>query len=111
TAISVARYFTSENSGGSTQLVVDDANCYRCLKDEDIPWGAASAFGANQHGFHIEQCGYAKWSSVIWTSHWKTLQRAAFKTAYHCHKFSIPATFVDAAGLVAGKHGITTHAE
>jgi len=89
-------------------LVGDDDHCYRCLADNVIPWGAP---GANEQGFHIEQCGYAAWTAPEWKQHLGTLKRAAFKTAYHCHKFGIPVTFVTAAGLRAGKHGITTHAE
>ena len=112
TAVSAASYFKSPSSGGSAHLCVDDEVCYRCLRDIDIPWGAASApaLGANTHGFHIEQAGYARWSAVIWTSHRRTLQRAAYKTAFHCRKFGIPPVFV-AAGELPGKHGITTHAE
>src|SRR4029077_17905279 len=63
TAKGSAAYFKSPNSGGSAHLCVDDDACYRCLLNADIPWGSASAFGANTHGFHIEQAGYAKWSA------------------------------------------------
>ncbi len=110
TAASAASYFRSPSSGGSAHLCVDDEACYRCLANTDIPWGAASAFSANTHGFHIEQAGYAKWSAVIWKSHLKTLQRAAYKTAYHCKKFGIPVQFVTASDL-PNKRGITTHNE
>ena len=110
TAVSAASYFESKDSGGSAHLCVDDTVCYRCLRDIDIPWGAASSFGANTHGFHIEQAGYARWSTVIWNRHRRTLERAAYKAAWHCHKFNVPPVFV-AAGELPGKHGITTHAE
>lgn len=111
TARSAAAYFTSSKSGGSAHLCVDADECYRCLSNTTIPWGAASSFGANTHGFHIEQAGYAKWSSIIWTSHLGTLKRAAYKAAQHCVVLGIPPVFIDAAGLLVGKHGITTHAE
>lgn len=107
-AKNVARYFATDAAGGSAHLVVDDQDCYRCLKNTEIPWGAP---GANTAGFHIEQCGYAKWSTVIWRSHLKTLQRAAYKTAYHCHLFDLPPVFVPASGLKARQPGVTTHAE
>jgi hypothetical protein len=87
---------------------VDDASCYRTLDNDQVPWGAK---GANYAGFHIEQCGYAKWSAVIWKKHMNTLRRAAYKTALHCHYFNIPVRWVPAAGLKAGTKGITTHAE
>jgi hypothetical protein len=108
TAESVARYFTSRLAGGSTQLVVDDDACYRCLPNDVIPWGAP---GANTKGFHIEQCGYAHWTAAEWAAHDRTLDRAAYKAAFHCHKFGIPPVFVGHAGLLARHPGITTHAE
>ena len=110
TAQSAAEYFKSEQSGGSAHLCADDAECFRCLHNDVIPWGATSAFGANTHGFHIEQAGYAKWSAVVWRKHYRTLDRAAYKTAIHCKVFDIPVRFVTAAEL-PGAHGITTHAE
>jgi hypothetical protein len=108
TAESVARYFKSPSARGSTHLVVDDQECQRCLSDVTIPWGGT---GSNHGGFHIEQCGFARWSTVIWKSHLNTLRRAAYKTALHCEKFGIPAVFLKAADLGAGKRGVTTHRE
>lgn len=108
TAESVARYFQSPSAGGSTHLVVDDKECQRCLANGAVSWGAK---GANYAGFHIEQCGYAKWSAVVWKSHLATLKRAAYLAALHCDKFGIPARFVKAADLQAGRPGITTHVE
>lgn len=108
TAESVARYFTEEASGGSAHLAVDDKECYRCLANNEVPWGAP---GANQQGFHIEQCGFARWSPVIWLTHRSLLRRAAYKAAFHCVKFGIPPVFIQAGAVAAGKRGITTHAE
>lgn len=105
-----AAYFQSPDSGGSAHLCVDDAECYRCLPNTAIPWGAASAFGANTHGFHVEIAGFASWTAAQWETHLSELKRAAYKTAYHCKLFKIPRQFVTAAQLPA-KHGITTHAE
>jgi hypothetical protein len=108
TAESVARYFATPAPGGSAHLVVDDNACYRCLLNEDIPWGAP---GANTKGFHIEQCGYAHWTADEWMTHEATIDRAAYKAAFHCHKFGIPLRFVTASGLKAKRPGITTHNE
>ena len=107
-AANVARYFESPSSGGSAHLVIDDAACYRCLRNAEIPWGAP---GANTQGFHIEQVGYAAWTQKQWLAHEKMLDRVAYKIAYHAHLFKLPLVFVDAAGLKAGHKGITTHAE
>ena len=43
TAASAAAWFKNVNSAGSAHLCVDDNICYRCLANEDIPWGSASA--------------------------------------------------------------------
>ena len=92
-----AQYFKNPNSGGSAHLCVDKDACYRCLPNEAIPWGAASAFGANQHGFHIEQAGYASWSEQEWEAHLGELDRGAFKAAWHAKLFHVPVEFVTAA--------------
>lgn len=106
-----AEYFKDPASGGSAHICVDNVSCYRCLDNLTIPWGAASSFGANQHGFHIEQAGYARWSAVVWKSHLNTLKRAAYKTALHAKAFNVPLVWVPAADLLRGVRGITTHAE
>src|SRR5215211_6920003 len=108
TAESAARFFTTPLAKGSAHLCVDDTICYRTLNNDDIPWGAP---GANTHGFHIEQAGFAKWSTVVWVKHLRTLERAAYKTALHCVLFHIPPVFVFAAGLTNGQPGVTTHRE
>lgn len=112
TARGAASYFTSPSSGGSAHLCVDNTECYRCLPNTAIPWGAASAqqISANYRGFHIEMAGYAAWSAEEWEKHLNELKRAAYKTAIHCKAFKVPVVFVTAAGL-PGKRGITTHNE
>jgi hypothetical protein len=106
TAESAARFFTTPQAGGSAHLCVDDSICYRTL--DDIAEGAP---GANSHGFHIEQAGFAAWSLVMWTRHLRTLERAAFKTALHCVVFNVPPVFVFAAQLEKITPGVTTHRE
>jgi hypothetical protein len=108
TAESAASWFTNPKSQGSAHLCVDDTVCFRTATNETVVWGAP---GANEHGFHIEQAGFARWSAVIWRSHRRTLQRAAYKAALHCRYFGIEPVFVTAPGLNVGRKGITTHAE
>jgi N-acetyl-anhydromuramyl-L-alanine amidase AmpD len=108
TAESAARFFTTSQAGGSAHLCVDDEICYRTLDNDDIAQGAR---GANTHGFHIEQAGFAKWSTVVWLRHRRTLERAAYKTALHCVLFNIPPTFRFARHLEANRPGVTTHRE
>jgi hypothetical protein len=105
---SVARYFASAKAKGSAHLVVDDAHCYRTLPNDVVPWAAP---GANEDGFHIEQCGYARWTTNQWKQHLPTLHRAAFKTALHCNLFNIPTVFLRGDAVRAGNKGITTHAQ
>lgn len=121
TAESIARYFMTPASGGSSNIVVDDFRCYRPLLDHVIPWGAPPL---NTHGFHIEMCGYAAWSRSRWLLHRQTIRRAAYKAAVRCKWYKIPPRLLDARALkkdygetfqevfqrgpLAG--GITTHA-
>lgn len=109
-ARAIAAYFqrAPTSDTGSTHLVIDDISCYRTLGNDMIPWAAP---GANTQGFHIELCGYAKWTNLIWQHHRQELDRAAYKTALHCRKFNLPPYFVTAPGLRAGQRGVTTHAE
>ena len=107
-ALSVARYFSTPESEGSAHLVIDTGNCYRMGPNTMVMWGAP---GANDNGFHIEQCGYARWSTETWMSHRATLDRAAYKAAYHCKLFGIKPVFRTWFGLRLGRKGITTHAE
>jgi len=111
-ARSAAMYFADprepEDGGptGSAHLTVDDNECFRCLRNEDIPWAAPKA---NRKGFHIELAGFARWSTVIWRRHINTLRRGAYKAAVHCNQFGIPAVYLTAPDLRKGEKGITTH--
>lgn len=106
-ARSIARYFTTHNSGGSAHLVIDDWHCYKTLIDSIIPWGAPPL---NSNGFHIEQCGYSEWSRKRWMIHLNTIRRTAYKSALRCKWYKIPAVFLSVEDLKSGKHGITSHA-
>lgn len=109
TAKAAATWFENPRAQGSAHVVVDDNICYQTLREDQIPWGAP---GANYHGWHIEQAGFATWSNILWSStHRNTMRRAAYRAAVRCHKFGIPARFVKADGLRLGVKGITTHAE
>lgn len=88
TAQGAAEYFTTQASGGSANLVVDDNTCYRVLDDLMIPWAAPPL---NTSGFHIEQAGFAAWTRAEWLTHRETIDRAAYKAALRCERFKIPA--------------------
>lgn len=107
-ALGAAAWFANPRSSGSAHLCIDDKHCYRTLGNEYIPWGAP---GANTAGFHIEQAGFARWTNLWMDKHRQTLERAAYKAAFHCKKFDIPPVFATADDLKHGRKGITTHKE
>lgn len=100
--------FAAEGAGGSTQIVAGEKGAVRILPDDVIPCGAP---GANTQGLHIEMVGFANWSTSQWMTRQKTLACAARNVADWCAKYGIPARFVDAAALLQGASGITTHVE
>lgn len=108
-ALGVARYFTTSNAGGSTQSVNDDNECYRCLRDDQIPWGAP---GANYHGLHYEQVGFVTWSKFLWSrTHRRTIARTAWKVARDLKRYGNRPVWLTEEKLRAGeRRGITDHA-
>lgn len=112
-ARNVARYFAGKSSGGSTQLVVSDLDCYQTLSDLVIPWGAPPL---NTSGVHIEICGRVEWSRKRWLLHYLAIRRAAYKSAIRCKRWRIPPRLLDEGDLrrigsnpPSGKGGVTTH--
>lgn len=96
TAASAAEFFMQPGSGGSATLVVDDNECFRCLNDFVVPWGAPPL---NSNGLHIEQAGYAAWERAEWLRHANTIKRAAYKAARACRQYKIPPRLLDVAAL------------
>ena len=107
TARSVAAFFAS-TAQASTQLVVDDHECYRCVPDLVIPWGAP---GVNTSGLHIEHCGFAHWDRDEWLRHRPMLKRSAGHAAAWCLRYGIPRRWVGPLGLKLKRKGFTTHAD
>lgn len=107
TARGAARWFTNPGCRGSAHVVVDGAECFRTLPPSSIPWGAP---GANGRGWHLEITGLAEWSRVQWLAHRQTIERAAFKLAWHGRAFKIPIVRLTDAELHAGaRRGIVDH--
>ncbi len=107
TAASVAAYFAT-TARASTQLVVDDLECYRCVPDLVIPWGAP---GVNTSGLHVEHCGFARWTRETWLEHDEMLLRSAAKAALWCWTFGIPRRWLTVTQLREGKAGLCRHAD
>lgn len=124
-ARATARYFNSAAAAGSAHYIVDPAEVIQDVHDSVIAWHAPP----NPRSLGIELCGYpSSTSDAAWmVPHdqrhgtvplWRWLQRdhrrmlnlAAELTAQLCLAYDVPIVFLTARDLVAGKHGITTHA-
>lgn len=103
----VGRYFAMAQSGGSTNLGLDNDSITMYLPDNVIPWGAPYA---NTQGLHVEQMGFAHWSRKEWFDNAEgTLLRMAWLVARKCEKFDLPIKFLDAHDILAGRRGVTDH--
>ena len=107
TARGAARWFTNPACRGSAHVVADGIECFRTLPPSAIPWGAP---GANGRGWHLEIVGRASWARAEWLRHPSTIERAAFKLAWHGRAFKIPIVRLTDAELRAGvKRGVVDH--
>jgi hypothetical protein len=109
TAAGAARWFTNPACRGSAHVVVDGIECFRTLAPSMIPWGAP---GVNGRGWHLEIAGFAEWSRAEWLYHAGTLDRAAYKLAWHGRAFRIPIVRLTDAELRGGRRrGVVDHAQ
>lgn len=94
----------------SAHYVTDNAVIVQCVREGDVAWHAP---GANHNGIGIEQVGFAKQSPADWNDPYSAaeLGLSAGLCAGICARHKIPVVFVNAAGLLRGERGITTHAE
>lgn len=111
TAEAVAAWFAGSTAPqASPHYCIDADSIVQCVRLDDVAWCAP---GANSNGIHLEHAGRAAQTLADWSDPYSTamLQLSAELTADLCKRFSIPATFLDAAALQRGERGITTHAE
>lgn len=104
----VARMFSTTDRQASAHYCVDDNSIVRCVLDKDVAWHAP---GANSNGIGIEHAGYAAQRADQWADAYSEaeLVLSASLTSALCRAYGIPATYIDVAGLKAGRRGITTH--
>ena len=78
------------------------------MRDENVAWAAP---GANSNGIQIEHAGRARPNRPRVSDAYSTamLDRSAALVAELCRKHGIPAVWLYAADLKAGRRGITTH--
>lgn len=108
-AEAVARYFQETDREVSAHYCVDADSVVQCVKLEDVAWCAP---GANHNGVHIELAGRASQTAAQWADAFSKneLDLAAELTSLLVKRYSIPVVEVSAAGLLAGRRGVTTHA-
>jgi len=97
---------------GSAHYCIDVDSIVQCVKEEDVAWHAKGG-DVNARSIGIEMAGYAKQTPEQWADDYSTkmLDRTANLVADICARHNLPIKFVDAAGLLAGERGITTHRE
>jgi N-acetyl-anhydromuramyl-L-alanine amidase AmpD len=111
TAENVAAWFGGPAAPkASAHYCCDADSIVQSVRDEDTAWAAP---GANANGLHFELAGFARETREEWLDEYgiAMLERAAALVARKCQAYGIPIELVDAEGIVAGRRGITTHAE
>ena len=105
-----ARWFADPSSEVSAHYCVDRDTTIQSVRDEDIAWHAR---GGNANSIGIELAGFAGQGSRGWADDYSraVLERAARLTAEVCERHTIPIRRLLAAGLTAGRRGITGHAD
>lgn len=105
-----ARWFASPVSEVSAHYCVDAETTIQCVREDDIAWHAR---GGNTNSVGIELAGYAGQRSLGWDDAYSraVLERAAGLTAEICERYAIPTRRLRAADLIAGRRGVTGHAD
>jgi N-acetyl-anhydromuramyl-L-alanine amidase AmpD len=111
TAESVAAWFAGSTAPQASAHYCIDANTVvECVRDTDVAWHAP---GANHNGLGLEHAGRAAQSAADWSDDYSTklLDLSAGLVAQKCVKYDIPAVWLTASQLRAGKRGITGHVQ
>jgi N-acetyl-anhydromuramyl-L-alanine amidase AmpD len=111
TAESVAAWFAGPSAPqASAHYCIDADSIVECVRDTDVAWHAP---GANHNGLGLEHAGRAAQTTTDWNDEYSTklLDLSAELVAQKCAKYDIPATWLTASQLRAGKRGITGHVQ
>ncbi|MGZ4745616.1 MAG: N-acetylmuramoyl-L-alanine amidase [Oryzihumus sp.] len=108
-AVNVAHYFQSADAGGLAHFVVDPSEIVQCCPEDTACWHAPPNHGS----LGVELCDPQAGPDARWSDapHAAMLHRAAVLVADLCKRHGVPTEYVNAPGLVAGKHGITMHSD
>jgi N-acetyl-anhydromuramyl-L-alanine amidase AmpD len=107
-----AGFFRDQKTDGVTRTsahaCVDSDSIVQCVPWDRVAWHAP---GANQFGIGIEHAGFVRQNASGWSDAYsqRMLDLSAWLVAELCDEYAIPVEFVDAAGLLQKKRGITTH--
>lgn len=103
--------YWSRNRVASSHFGVDNNSIVQYVDIGEVAWHAG---GVNAFSVGIEQAGTASQSAVEWDDEFSRAMindQTVPLLAWLCAELGIPARFVDAAGILRGDAGITTHAE
>ncbi|MFC9786424.1 N-acetylmuramoyl-L-alanine amidase [Rhodococcus sp. NPDC127528] len=107
---SLLAWCADKNRGASYNTMIDrQGRTGRCNDDQYAPW--AAGWTGNARGWHVCLLGFAAQSRGEWLSYTGQLDRLADMLAFYCRKYQIPAVWLTAADVRAGKRGICGHAE
>jgi len=105
-----ARWFATRASRVSAHYCVDADSVVRCVRESDIAWHAR---GGNTTSIGVELAGFACQTRTDWADTYSNalLRRASSLVADVCRRRAIPVRWLAADDLVAGRRGITGHAD
>ncbi len=105
-----AEWFANPESEVSAHYCVDADTTIQCVREEDIAWHAR---GGNANSIGIELAGFAGQTAREWDDAYSraVLARGAHLTAEVCARQMVPIRRLRAPDLLAGKGGITGHAD
>jgi N-acetyl-anhydromuramyl-L-alanine amidase AmpD len=111
TAENVAKWFAGPSAPqASAHYCIDNNSIVQCVHDSDVAWHAP---GANSNGLGFEHAGRASQHAADWSDAYSDamLKISAKLVAEKCTEFGIPAVWLREADLLAGRRGITGHAQ
>jgi N-acetyl-anhydromuramyl-L-alanine amidase AmpD len=105
-----AHWFATEVSQVSAHYCVDSTTVIQCVRENDIAWHAR---GGNAHSIGIELAGFARQTRKDWADPYSAavLGRAAGLVADICRRRHLPVRWLTSDDLLAGRRGLTGHAE
>ena len=111
TAENVAKWFAGSTAPqASAHYCIDNNSIVQSVKDTDVAWHAP---GANHDGLGFEHAGRAAQHAADWSDDYsdQMLRLSAELVAQKCTEYGIPAVWLREADLLAGRRGITGHAQ